>query len=384
MKLLLPMLVLLAGAACAWAIIANRPPLEAQVPESEAPLATVIRVEPQTIRLNVHSQGVVTPRTQIDLVPEVAGKVTQVHPGFVAGGFFSAGEVLVTIDPRDYDYAVIEAQASLAEARRQLASEEAQAEQARSEWQALGEGQPSPLTLHEPQLAEARAKLKAAEAELAKARLRRSRCELRAPFAGRVQARQAGLGQYVQPGEKLARLYSTDLAEIRLPLSADQLAYLDLPLGAGKFPQERYPKVAVTAELAGATHRWEGRIVRLEGALDEATGLLHVVAEVPEPYSSDGHRPPLLAGLFVRAEIEGRERSGLFVLPQGALNAAQEALLVDADERLHIRRLDVLRTEPDRLLVKGGLAAGDRVVVAGVQVPVEGMRVRLEALGSRP
>lgn len=377
MKLLLPILLLLAGAAAAYAIVVHRPPLESRPAQADPPLVEVIRAEPQALKLNVPSQGVVTPRTAIDWVAEVAGKVVRVHPDFVPGGFFEAGDELLAIDSRDYDQAIAAAEARIAEARRQVAQEEAEAEQARAEWRALGEGEPSPLTLHVPQLAEARARLKAAEADLSLARLRRSRCELRAPFAGRVLSRQVGLGQYVQPGEKLARLYSTDVAEIRLPVAADQLAYLDLPLGRRNGAPAAGPKVRLTADLGGSERHWEGRIVRSEGGVDEETGLLHLVAEVKNPYSAS-HPEPLLAGLFVKAEIEGRVQEPLFVLPPGAVDASRQVLLVDDALTLRIRRLDVLRSEPDRIVVKNGLSAGDRVVVAGVQVPVEGMKVRLE------
>lgn len=383
MKILLPILVLLTGAVGAYAIVSHRPALETQSAKAEPPLVSVVRAEPQTVRLNVRSQGVVMPRNEIDWVAEVAGKVIRLNPDFVAGGFFETGEELVGLDPRDYDQAVLAAEAQLAEARRRLAQEEAEAEQARSEWQALGEGQPSPLILHEPQLAEARAKLKAAEADLVKARVQRSRCELHAPFAGRVLAKYVGLGQYVQPGEKLARVYATDVAEVRLPVSTDQLGYLDLALGRPNGQGMVGPKVTFTTELGGAEQRWEGRIVRSEAQVDEETGLLHLVAAVREPYAQT-YPQPLLAGLFVKAEIEGRIRDKLFVLPPGAINASQEAMLVDGNQRLHIRRLDILRHEADRVLVKSGLTEGDRVVISGVPVPVEGMRVRLEAGDARP
>lgn len=383
LKTLLPILVIVTGLTYAWAIIANRPHLALETPQSEPPLAQVVRVEPQTLRLNVRSQGVVTPRTEIDLVPEVAGQVIRLHPGLVVGGFFEPGDVLVAIDPRDYDFAVAEAQARIAEAERQVAMEEAQAEQARDEWQALGEGRPTPLTLHEPQLAEARAKLQAAEADLAKARLQRSRSEWRAPFAGRVREKRIGLGQHVRAGDKLARLYAIDVAEVRLPLAADQLAFLDLPLDRRNAHPEAGPAVILTAEFAGALLRWEGRIVRTEGTLDEATGLLHAVAEVRDPYARKDGQPPLMVGLFVQAEIEGREQSGLVVLPPGAVNASQEVLWVDPEGRLHIRRLDVLRNEQDRVVVKGGLSSADRVVTSGIQIPVEGRKVRTEDVDLR-
>jgi multidrug resistance efflux pump len=186
----LPILFLLTGIGTAWAIMASRPRVIMQLPEAEVPLVTVIQVEPQTLRLSVDSQGIVTPRNEIDLIPEVAGKVTALHSDFVAGGFFERNAVLVTIDTRDYDAAIVQAQAQIAEAKRQLAMEVAQADQAHNEWQALGEGVPSALTLRAPQLAEARAKLKAAQANLLQARVRRSRCELRAPFTGRLLSKK--------------------------------------------------------------------------------------------------------------------------------------------------------------------------------------------------
>jgi multidrug resistance efflux pump len=147
LKIILPIFLLLIGIGAAWAMMALRPRIITQAPKTEAPLVTVIQVEPQTIRLNVHSQGIVTPRNEIDLIPEVAGKVARLHPDFVAGGFFSSNDLLVTIDPRDYDAAITQALAQIAEAKRQVAMEEAQADQARTEWQALGDGAPSALAI---------------------------------------------------------------------------------------------------------------------------------------------------------------------------------------------------------------------------------------------
>jgi RND family efflux transporter MFP subunit len=385
-EILFPVILLLMGIGTAWAIMALRPRIITQAPKSEEPLVSVIQVEPQTIRINVHSQGIVTPRNEIDLIPEVSGKVIRLHPDFAAGGFFDRNDLLVSIDPRDYDVVIIQAQAQIAEAKRQLAMEEAQADQAHNEWQALGDGEPSALAMREPQLAEARARLKAAEANLSLARLNRSRCELRAPFTGRLQSKNIGLGQFIQPGDKLARIYSTDVAEIRLPLATSQLGFLDLPLGeevngSSRFQVEasgRAAKVTLTTEFAAKMQSWEGRVVRTEGSLDESTGVLYAVAEVQSPYQQKDKRPPLLSKLFVQAEIEGKAMPGVFVLPQLALNTAQEVLLVDDEQKLHIRRLDVLRNEPDRILVRGGLSTGDRIVTSGIQVPVEGMRVRVD------
>ncbi|MEQ1635523.1 MAG: efflux RND transporter periplasmic adaptor subunit [Methylococcales bacterium] len=381
LKILLPLLLLLMGAITAWAIIALRPQMATQAPQKELPLVTVMQVEPQTMQLNVRSQGVVTPRHEIDLIPEVAGKIIKLHANFVVGGFFARNEVLLEIDPRDYDYALVQAQAQISEAKRQLAMEEAQAEQARNEWDALGEGAPTPLAMRKPQLAEAKAKLKAAEANLLQAQIKRSRCVIRAPFSGRLQTKLTALGQVVQTGDKLAHLYATDVAEIRLPIATDQLAFLDLPLNEGVQATQRqalFPRVLLSAEFAGALHTWQGQVVRTEGKLDESTGVMYAVAEVSQPYKQTGNKPPLLNGLFVQAEVQGKEYQGIFSLPQIAVNAEHKVLLVDAKQQLHSQTVTILRAESERVLIREGLQAGDWVVLSGVQIPVEGMTVKVE------
>lgn len=377
-KIAIPIVVLSCGIAGAWALVANRPELEPKVRTNEAPWVETITVQPQTLKINIRSQGIVKPREELTLVPEVAGKIVRMHPNFVPGGFFEAGELLIAIDPRDYDHAVAAAEAAIAEARRQVLFEEAQAEQAQEEWQALGEGQSTPLAMHEPQLAEARAKLKSAESELANAKLRRSRCDLFAPFAGRVVEKQAGIGQYVQIGDSLARLFATDAADVRLPVPAEQLGFLPFDFVSSGGGISRETGVMLSADIAGARHRWQGRIVRAEATVDETTGLLHLIAEIRNPYQSKQGGVPLLAGLFVQAEIEGREQHDVFELPVGVLNSMQEALVIDGDRRLHIRRLDVLRRDADRIWIESGLTEGEQVVISGVPVPVEGMKVRVQ------
>ena len=381
LKLVLPFGVFLFGISLAWYFMATRPQLTIQTQKIDVPKVTVIQVEQQSIKLNVSSQGVVTSRNEIDLIPEVSGKIIKLHPDFVTGGFFEQGDLLVAIDARDYDVGIVVAQAQIAEAKRFLMMEQAQADQAKTEWQALGEGTPTELARRVPQLAEAQAKLKAAEASLLLARIKRSRCELRAPFAGRLQRKMIGLGEYIKPGDKLARLYSTDVAEVRLPLTNNQLGFLDLSLGTLReqdSAQTHWPIVRLSANLAGNVQSWEGRIVRTEGSLDESTGQLYVVAEVQNPYNQKGSRFPLLSNLFVKAEIEGKVIQDVVALPKNAVNALHEVLLIDPENKLHIRHVDVLHEEAERILIKSGLNAGDQLVISGIDVPVEGMAVSIE------
>ncbi len=377
LKIVLPVAVLLTAGVASWAVFALRPQPELQASVAAIPEVAVLRVEPQTLRLNVQSQGVVTPREEIDLVSEVAGKVVQTHPALVAGGFFKSGELLLTIDPREYDYAITAALARIAEAKRVLMAEQAQVDQAHSEWQALGEGEASELALRKPQLAEAQAKLKAAKADLSKAQLNRSRCELRAPFAGRVLTKQAGIGQFLASGAVVARIYASDKAEVRLPVSSEQLAFLNLALALPQSDASGWPKVTLSAELGGSQHQWLGQIVRSEAAVADDSGQWYLVAQVNQPFQPIANRPPLIKGLFVHAEIEGAERAGVYRLPRNAVSPTQNVKLVNDEQKLEIRSVEVLRTDAHFVVIKSGLRSGDRVIVSELPMAIAGTAVKV-------
>ncbi|SES70314.1 RND family efflux transporter, MFP subunit [Nitrosomonas marina] len=384
LKIILPVIILLCGMGIAWALIAIQPDPGQPEPSKTAPPVDVIRAVPQHITLNVHAQGIIMPRTEIDLVPEVTGRITRLHPAFVTGDTFIKGDILITIDPRDYDLAITNAEAQVAEAKHRLALEEAESEQAHHEWKTLGgKHSPTPLMLREPQLAEARAKLKAAKASLEQARLQRSRCDWRAPFTGKIRSRTVGQGQYVQSGNPVARLFATDTAEVRLPLSMDQLNYLEWPDYSDNRKSEQAgtdnrPRVFLTARLAGTQQIWEGRIVRIDNAVDETTGLIHAVAEIRYPQKNHDNQHQLLPGLFVNAHIEGRRLDNIFRLPREAVNANRQVLLIDEDERIHMQPIGILRIETDYVLVNEGLDANDLVVASAITSLREGIKVKFK------
>ncbi|RME95278.1 MAG: efflux RND transporter periplasmic adaptor subunit, partial [Verrucomicrobia bacterium] len=297
--------ILAVGALLTGLMIKFRRPPEVTPPEVSLPLVRVAPLAPTNHQFVVRSQGTVAPRTEIDLVAEVAGRVLRVAPSFRTGGFFEAGELLVQIDPTDYELAVTRARATLAQARTALDREEAEARVAREEWERWGQGEPSPLLLREPQLAQARAAVESAKAGLSIAERDLERCRITAPFAGRVRAQRADVGQFVNRGQVVGRIYAVDYAEVRLPLPLEDLAYVELPVAYEREETpDQGPAVTLSARLGGRTWEWQGRIVRTEGEIDARTRMLHAVARVDHPYGRSGERPPLAVGLFVQAAIE--------------------------------------------------------------------------------
>lgn len=377
LRILLPLLVVAGGVALAAVIVRARPPVERRADAVPPPLVRAVVVELEDIPLDVYSQGTVRPSTESTLVAQVAGQVTRVGPSFADGAFFRRGELLLTIDPRDYESRVAQAEAEVARAKVAIERERAEAELARQEWQELGRGEASALTTREPQLAEARAASQAAEATLELARLNLSRTEIRAPFDGRVQAKRVDVGQFVGSGTPVAAVFSTDSAEIRLPVAEHDLGFLEVDLG-GLVPPGAGPEVRLSAAVGGRQGVWSGRIVRTGSRFDERTRMLELFARVEDPFGrAAAGATPLPMGLFVEATIAGKTASDVVVLPRSALRGSDRVLVVE-DDRLRFRDVEILRLRGDEAIVSGGLEPGEKVCISALETVVDGMSVRVQ------
>jgi len=347
----------------------------------QAVLVDIMTAQAGPVDLIVASQGTVRPRTETTLVSEVAGKVVSVSADFVAGGFFRLGDVLLQIDPSDYEAALKRAEAALAAARATLIDETARSEQALKDWRNLGrDGQPSDLVLRKPQLANAEAGVQAAEADLAKARRDLQRTRIQVPYEGLVREKKVDVGQYVTPGTQLGVTFSVDTAEIRLPLSADDLTFLDLPTATETSAAE-FPQVTLTADSGGEVHQWQARIIRTEGVLDVQSRVLYAVAEVIDPYGVLGRsqQEELRMGTFVSAEIMGHHLDEAVVLPRYVLRRDNTVLLADETRKLEIRPVTVTRADAQSVYVTAGLTSGDRVITTTLDAPIPGTQLVLSS-----
>jgi len=386
-KFILPLVVLAAGVGVAYQLVSTQPEVQTRKPHAPPPVVRIHVVEKRALQLFVPSEGTVLPRTESTLVPEVSGVVVSVSPSWANGGFFKSGETLLKIEASDYELALVAAEAQVAQARVRIAREEQETAVALKEWESLGNDgeEPPPLVAHEPQLAEARALLESARAMKRRAELDLERTEIKAPYAGRVWQKSVDVGQYVSPGSPVARIYSVEKAEVRLPIADDELAYVDLPLDyrnddPASTTRRQLPEVTLSAEFAGRKFTWEGKIVRTEGEIDPKSRRVHAVAQVLDPYGrgEDPDRPPLAVGLFVHAEIKGLELQDVIVLPRHALRRGGRVLIVDADTRLRFREVSVRRIQGEKVVIATGLENGERVCISPLDVVVDGMRVRLE------
>ncbi len=379
-RALVPLGILALGALLSAVVIATRPRVVAQSVEVLAPLVRVTEVLPRNLVLKVRGHGTVVPRSESDLVPQVSGEVVWVSPALAPGGFFDAGEPLLRIDPTDYELALEAAAAAAARAESEVVKSRKELERQRrlAESEAASEAR---IDQVENAFRGAKAGLREAGARRQRAERDLARTELRAPYTGRVREENVDVGQFASRGAPLAKLYAVDFAEVRVPVPDRELAYLDLPLAYrdGKTSASEGPRVELRAEFAGTEHRWTGRLVRTEGEIDPRSRTVTVVARVEEPYarSGNGARPPLAVGLFVDVEIEGRQVERAVVLPRLALREGNHVYVVDDDDRLRIRAVEVLREDRDEVVITAGLAAGERVTLSPLRGAVDGMVVRV-------
>ena len=371
-RILAPIGVLLASIG-AYALLQATKPVPAQSQEqARASRVNVAIAAEGTLALDIRAQGEVRARTTIDLVSQISGRVVSVSPEFVEGGNVEPGQPLLVIEDTDYQLAMAQAEARVADA--ELAVEQALADADVARKQLRNEKNPSDLALKKPQITQARANREAAEANLEQARINLERTRVTVPFTGRIASINVNVGQYITPGTPLAEVFSTDLVEVRLPLNNAQLASLGLPIGYTA-PAGGGAEVDFSAQVAGQEHHWFGRLVRLDASVDPETRMLYAMAELPDPYGeniSEGGMP-MAVGLYVDATIKGREVEGAVNIPRGALRAGNIVYVLTADGVLDIREVDVLHASGELAVIAGGLEAGEQVITSAIRNPIQGM-----------
>ena len=369
MRKLLIFAILAAAVAAVIVMSSMRP----QPPRKERvvldPLVEVMVLEAMTEQFEVRSQGTVIPRTETVLSAEVSGTVTWISPKFVAGGVFDEGEVLLRIDPTNYDVAVKQAEALV----KQRQIEFDGAAKLRSQGYRA-----------EAEYASAAAALASAEAELVRARRNLERTYIRLPYEGLVRAKETDLGQFVNPGSRLGITFATDHAEVRLPLTDADLAFIDLPDASDMSAAAEIvgPPVTLSAIQKGRPSEWEARIVRTEGVVDEKSRVTYAVARIEDPYGlhHDGKQLPI--GTFVSATIEGTMAENIIRIPRAVVRGSDKVIFVDDENRIEVRTVDIARADANFVFVRGGASPGDRIVLTALESPIDGMVVRTTQSGA--
>lgn len=382
-KVILPVAILAVAILIFVVIIRNPERLEPSTPEQSVATVRVAQVQPEAVTLQVQSQGKVQASRRVNLSAATSGQVSWVSSSFVAGGFFEADEVILRLDSSDFENALERSRSTMAQAETE--ADHAAVELARyrelAQRRLVSESQVQEL---QRQADISAGRLRDAKAVMAQTELDLRRSEVRAPFATIVEDTSIELGQNVNRGQSLANLLSADDVEVRLPLALSQLGYLDIPLGyRGELPDAMAPEVILSGMFGGQLHHWQGKLLRTEAGIDASNNSVQAIVRVEQsatqnPLPGESSQSiPLPVGLFVEASIRGKTVSDLFALPREVIRSGNRVLIVDAENRLRFREVEILRLEDDRVLIASGLRAGERICMSPIQAVVDGMLVQV-------
>jgi len=376
-QIIIPIVILATGIAAMVGFSSMKKPPEEKDKVDNTPIVSVEKISIAPMTLEVNSYGMVKPKYETQLIAQVNGEIVELSDVFVRGGFVKKDQLLARIDPSDYHAALIDAQASMASARAALEKELAQGKVAEREWKQITDTSPTELSLRKPQLAQELARVKAAQAAILRAERNLERTEIRAPYDAMINSRDIGLGSFVGVGNKIGHVLGTAIAEIRLPVADNQLAFL---VKTQSTKQGVNAQVNLIGTYAGKDIQWQAKIARSEGVIDNKSRMSYLVAEINDPYllnsSTDNKDAPLRFGSYVNANIMGYDISQATLVPRYLVVNGKVAIL-DSELKLHYVAIDIVRQQGSHVVVANGLADGDQLIVSALDYPVDGMQLAL-------
>ncbi|MGM0451321.1 MAG: efflux RND transporter periplasmic adaptor subunit [Pseudomonadota bacterium] len=374
--------ILALGAALVWLVFRSEPTATRgpDTARETAMLVDVTTAERQDHRPTITAMGRVRAARELTLRPRVAGQIRDRASEFTPGGMVDEGEMLVRIDPADYEATLQQRRSELSQARSDLDIEQGRQNVAEQEFELLGEelsGSNKALVLRQPQLEQARAQVESAEAALKQAQLDLDRTRVTAPFNARVLSREVSVGTQVSNGESLGRLVGVEEYWVEATVPQSHLRWLRF--------DERGGETGAPATLRNDSawpedqHR-EGHLQRLVGELDDSSRLARVLITVEDPLALDsdsGDKPPLLIGSFLNTTIEGRKLEDVVRLDRNHIRR-DDTIWVMKDGELDIRDADIAFQDAEHAYVTSGVEDGESVVTSDLSTVVEGAALRTE------
>lgn len=379
LQFLLSSVVLACGVTLAAYYVKTGPEAKPSKREPSPPLVEVQQVSSGNHRLIVSGMGTVLAAKEINLTSGVGGEIIKMSDKMVPGGFFTKDELLVNIDPADYQLAIMRLKSEVAKAQYNLELEMGNQRVAQEEFDILGQkvsATEKKLMLREPQLEIQKATLDGVKATLAQAELDLTRTQVKAPFNGVVLSRSVNLGARISVATVLARLVGTDEFWLKLAIPTAQLRWITFPSGDEPGAEVRIFLDEKTGDGVFRT----GRVIRLAADIEEQGRMAAVYVTVRDPLNrlpENRSKPQLLLGSFVRAEIAGTKLAGVVPIKRDHLREGDSIWLLSDDQTLEIRQVDIVAKTSEQVFIGSGLADGEKLIVSDLTAPVAGIPVKL-------
>lgn len=331
------------------------------------PIISVEAITSEFHQVKITGHGAVTPLEKTMLSAQVSGDVKKWHPNFVNGGLVKRGEVLVEIDSSSYEAALLSAESTLASAQSRLIEEQGRADVAKEEAKTLPDARVTDLYLRKPQLMSAKADVKSAQAAIKVAKRDLANTKVKAPYDALIVNRSIGRGQFVTTGMSIGEIYNVEKAEVSFPIAGFDRSFL---------PTNISGKRATVKTEGNFSYSRQAVIARDSGRIDPDTRMSHLVVEIDDPYSLKHDLPKVMFGSYVEVNFEGQPLNNVFLLSQD-LVSNRKVWLVDEDNKLQVKTVNVVREEGDLFIINSGLNNNDKLVMTVPEYPQIGMEIRI-------
>ncbi len=374
LRSILPLAIVILGGVLIWWLLASAPEQSTRPTLPPAPVVEVIPVEMNANPVEIVGFGNIIPAREVQLAPEVSGRVIEVGESVQLGGFIPEETILFRIDPRDYELALQQATASLERAQADLALEEGRGQIARLEWERFNSSgsthqasqAPSALALREPQLQQARSAVIAAQTSLDQATLNLERTTIRAPFDATILSENLEVGQRVGPGSNVIHIAGTDTFWVEITVPASQIERL-------RNLEAVEVDVFLSSGSNGASER-KGRFVRILPGLNPEGRMARALIAVDDPLGLRTGQSLLPLNGYARVELNAGLLESV-IAPREALRENNQVWVRSSEGTLQFRNIEVLWRGDRNVLLKGDFEYGDQLITSYLNNPLPGLTV---------
>lgn len=365
-------------------------------------LVSVTKIKPINSQIMIEGEGTVNAKNATDVIPQVSGKVIKVHPELNAGGTIPKNEPFIEIEPTDYEIALKTVEAEIKSLNASISAAQADIAQAKTDLEDKKDERDRTQKLLENNVANqreydkarrayeiSRAKLQSAEARLEstvaslnaaevnreQALVNLERTKVTLPYDAIVVSESVDVGMYILVSQKIAHVYQRSTFEIPVPLTDDELKWLNLEGVISPESNKPKPNVTVSGQYAGIRCEWEGKVARIANEVDQRTRMQKLIIEVKDTDPQNIKR--LVPGMFTTVKIQGRMLDNIFRIARNALRDNDTVWLMK-DNKLIIQPVEVLRKTDKEMLIGQGLTAGDQIIISSLEAVSNGMKVRTQ------
>ncbi len=377
---LITIAILVAAGLLSYMLISN--PAHSEKKKEIPKHHSVVKIEKAVIGdypVKIEVMGQVIPSHETLLKARVAGEIIEVSPNFVPGGFFKKGDIILKIDPADYELDVKVKTANLNQAKAAYDLELGQQQIAKDEMKMLERStgkklKNTSLALRKPQLEQAKANLEGAKAALEISMLNLERTNVKAPYNALVKERLGDIGNVFSSLDRLATIVSTDKYWIDIEVPVQHIAWLEFP----KTLNDKGSKAIIN--LGKGRGIREGYLFKQSGSVNPQSRLASMLVSVHDPLllnSKQSDKSPIVLGDFVPVTLIGKTLKNSVRVPQSYIRSGSN-IWIEKDGKLIIQPVTIAYKDRKYAYIIKGIKQDSHIITSNIVTPIDGMEIMLQ------